>query len=170
VRPFGALIKGHYTDYVDNPEDYPLSGMGGANVGPEYTEEEFKALLDLVRLERKVGGDAGLDRALRDAVVGSGRWKKWLHDDEVGQDFDALADDRRQWLVRTGSRYIWTAPGVVAARRRLYENLAPYCDADAYVVWRIETAILKYVHRFNLVGFAGKAAAALARLPSATAV
>lgn len=43
VRPYGALIKGHYTDYVDNPEDYPRSGMGGANVGPEFTEEEYRA-------------------------------------------------------------------------------------------------------------------------------
>lgn len=169
ARSFGALIKGHYTDYVENPEDYPLSGMGGANVGPEYTEEEFKALMDLVAFERKVGATSGLDRALRDAVVASGRWKKWLHDDERGRDFDALAEDRRQWLVRTGSRYIWTAPGVVAARRRLYDNLAPYRDADAYVIWRIKTAILKYYHSFNLIGFSEKAAAAFSRLPSATA-
>ena len=27
----------HYTDYVENPEEYPLSGMGAANVGPEFT-------------------------------------------------------------------------------------------------------------------------------------
>ena len=32
VSPLGSLIKGHYTDFVDNPREYPLNGMGGANV------------------------------------------------------------------------------------------------------------------------------------------
>ena len=35
VRPLGSYIKGHYTDGVSNPQDYPLCGMGAANVGPE---------------------------------------------------------------------------------------------------------------------------------------
>ena len=158
VRPYGALIKGHYTDYVENPEDYPLSGMGGANVGPEFTEEEYKALMDLVRLEEKLDqafgvGTSGLDEALRDAVVESGRWEKWRHEDEEGKTFDELKEQRQQWLVRTGSRYIWTAPQVQEARRQLYENLEGYRDADAYVIWCIKTAILKYFHAFGLIGF-----------------
>lgn len=37
VRPYGSYIKGHYTDGVSNPEQYPLCGMGAANVGPEFT-------------------------------------------------------------------------------------------------------------------------------------
>lgn len=153
TRPRGALIKGHYTDYVDNPEDYPRSGMGGANVGPEFTQEEYEALMDLVQLERKVGMDSGLKEALRSAVVESGRWKKWLQKDEEGRAFDELSTERQQWLVRTGSRYIWTTPAVEEARRRLYDNLAPYRDAEAFVLWRIEQAVLKYFHAFNLIDF-----------------
>lgn len=153
TRPHGALIKGHYTDYVDNPEDYPRSGIGGANVGPEFTQEEYEALMDLVQLERKVGKNSGLEEALREAVVASGRWKKWLQKEEQGCAFDELTTDRQQWLVRTGSRYIWTAPTVEEARQRLYENLAPYRDAEAFVLWRIETAVLKYFHAFNLIDF-----------------
>lgn len=152
VRPYGACIKGHYTDYVTNPEDYPLSGMGGANVGPEFTEVEYEALMDLVRLEEKVGCTSGLQAALRTAVVESGRWTKWLHPDEEEQPFDALAADRQQWLIRTGSRYIWTDPRVKKARRQLYANVSSYRDADAYVVWRIKSAILSYFHAFNLIG------------------
>lgn len=163
VRPYGALIKGHYTDYVDNPEDYPYSGMGGANVGPEYTEEEYRALMDLVELEQKRSMDSGLREALFDAVVDSGRWKKWLQPGEESHGFEALSDERQQWLLRTGSRYIWTAPNVVEARRRLYDNLRDYRNADAYVVWRIKTSILKYYHAFNLVGFNQK----LQEVPSA---
>lgn len=156
IRPYGALVKGHYTDYVENPEDYPLSGMGGANVGPEFTEEEYKALMDLVELERKIGADSGLKEALREAVVDSGRWTKWLHDEEEGQAFDELDEQRQEWLVRTGSRYIWTTPLVQKARRQLYENLEEHRDADAFVLWRIKTSIMKYYHAFNLVDFNAK--------------
>ncbi len=153
TKPYGALVKGHYTDYVDNPDDYPLAGMGGANVGPEFTEEEYKALMDLVALEKKIGKTSGLKKALRKAVVESGRWKKWLHADEGGRAFDELEDDRQEWLVRTGSRYIWTDPEVRAARQRLYENLDDHRDAEAYVLWRVKQAMMKYYHAFNLIDF-----------------
>ncbi len=152
VKPYGALIKGHYTDYVDNPEDYPTSGMGGANVGPEYTEEEYGALMDLVALERKLGFNSGLTEALHEAVVRTGRWKKWLQDDEPGA-FEALEPSRQSWLIRTGSRYIWTDAGVVEARGHLYHNLRNHRDADAYVLWRVKISIMKYYHAFNLVGW-----------------
>ena len=48
---FGSYIKGHYSDNVDNPEEYPLSGMGGANVGPEFTEKEYEGLMELDAIE-----------------------------------------------------------------------------------------------------------------------
>ena len=153
VRPYGALIKGHYTDYVANPEDYPLSGMGGANVGPEFTEEEYRALMELVALERKLGVASDLEAALRAAVVESGRWKKWLHEDEQGRHFASLSAPRQQWLVRTGSRYVWTDERVREARSRLYHNLRGLRDGDAFVRWRIRTAIMKYYHAFNLIDF-----------------
>lgn len=156
VKPYGALIKGHYTDYVRNPEDYPLSGMGGANVGPEFTEEEYNALMELIQFEQKIGRCSGLDQALRDAVVESGRWKKWLQADERGCDLDRLDVARQGWLIRTGSRYVWTDPRVEEARAHLYDNLKDYRDADAYVLGRIKTSIMKYFHAFNLINFNDK--------------
>jgi tagatose-1,6-bisphosphate aldolase non-catalytic subunit AgaZ/GatZ len=152
ARPYGVRLKGHYTDYVANPEDYPLSGMGGANVGPEFTEVEYEALMELVRLEHKLGRSSELGAAVRDAVVDSRRWTKWLRPEEAGAAFDELSAERQQWLIRTGSRYIWTEPNVQAARRQLRDNLRGYRDAEAYVVWRIQSAILKYYHAFNLIG------------------
>jgi D-tagatose-1,6-bisphosphate aldolase subunit GatZ/KbaZ len=151
--PYNALIKGHYSDYVDNPEDYPLSGMGAANVGPEFTEEEFKALMELMKLEKKTGADSGLYQALEQAVLNSNRWQKWLFQDEKHLDFYDLNLERREWLMRTCSRYIWTEAAVQEARDQLYRNLAPYRDADAYVIWKIKTAIMKYYHAFNLINF-----------------
>ena len=147
-----ALVKGHYTDDVDTPSDYPLSGVGGANVGPGLSAVEAEAVRDLMELETRIGTDSGMANALRTAVVESGRWQKWLCSEEQDCSFDELSDERQRWLVNTGSRYVWANPVVQAARSRLYENVAVYRDAEAYVRWRLKTAILHYMHAFNLIG------------------
>lgn len=149
----GALLKGHYTDDVDNLEAYPLAGMGGANVGPGFSAAEYAALIDLVKLERQLGKRSGFAQALRRAVVESGRWQKWKHPQEADLDFDELAAARQAWLVETGSRYVWTHPAVVEARARLYANVAGHRDADAFVVWRIKQEVLRYYHAFHLIHF-----------------
>lgn len=157
VAPTGALLKGHYTDWVANPADYPATGMGGANVGPEFTAEEYLALRDLelkeaalLRARPGVQG-AGLSAALEQAVLDSGRWRKWLQPDEAGLEFGALRAERRAWLVQTGARYIWSDAAVRAARRALYANLAEVMPVpQAYVVDRIAASIDRYVNAFGL--------------------
>jgi D-tagatose-1,6-bisphosphate aldolase subunit GatZ/KbaZ len=151
TQQMGALLKGHYTDDVAAPEAYPISGMGGANVGPGLSTVEADALRQLVALEERLGKASGFPNALRDAVVDSERWRKWLSPDEEGRAFEALPDDRQAWLVATGSRYVWTNPAVEAARESLYDHVASYRDPQAYVQWRLKTAILHYMHAFNLV-------------------
>jgi tagatose-1,6-bisphosphate aldolase non-catalytic subunit AgaZ/GatZ len=157
VSPYGSLVKGHYTDWVSNPEAYPASGMGGANVGPEFTAEEYLALADLSAKEtalcrsRATVVASGFLEALEQAVQDSGRWQKWLQPDETGQRFAEIAPARRAWLVQTGARYVWTDERVQAARRRLYANLEPLLpDPHRYVVARIAGAIDKYANRFGL--------------------
>lgn len=157
VSPYGSLIKGHYTDWVANPQDYPAAGMGGANVGPEFTADEYLALADLVAKEAALATarpgiqPSGFLTALEDAVYASGRWRKWLQPEEQGLAFSALTPERRAWLVQTGARYVWTAPGVVAARQQLYANLRPILpDPNRYVVDRIAAAIDRYVVNFHL--------------------
>jgi tagatose-1,6-bisphosphate aldolase non-catalytic subunit AgaZ/GatZ len=152
VAPLGSLIKGHYTDWVANPADYPKSRIGAANVGPEFTAAELLALRELSRREGKRGRTASnFEPALERAVVDSGRWQKWLQPDELGRGFDALATDRREWLVATGARYVWTDARVLEARKRLYENLRPELgDPHAVVVDHIAASIQRYVDAFNL--------------------
>ena len=155
VVPFGSLIKGHYTDGVDNPAMYPASGMGAANVGPEFTIAECEALAGLCRQEDalSLASPSHFERELAGAVVRSGRWRKWLQPAEHGLPFDKLAASRRTWLVQTGARYVWTDPSVMAARRLLYDNLRPYAgDPDGLVIDRIAQVIGKYVTAFNLQG------------------
>ena len=157
VMPYGSLIKGHYTDWVANPEAYPLAGMGGANVGPEFTTVEYVALAALVAKERALYisdptvTPSRLLEALEDAVYRSNRWQKWLQPDERATDFAGLTPARRTWLVQTGARYIWTDAQVQAARTLLYANLAPILpDPHQYVVQRIAHAIDAYVNAFGL--------------------
>lgn len=153
VRRYEALIKGHYTDGVARLELYPKAGIGGANVGPGLAAVEFEALETLIHEARHRGLPVTLDIALKQAVVESGRWKKWLQPEEKDLPFEALSPERQRWLVATGSRYVWTHPAVQAARRQLYAMLAPWIDAQAYVRDRLKAYLQKYFHAFNLIGF-----------------
>jgi D-tagatose-1,6-bisphosphate aldolase subunit GatZ/KbaZ len=155
---YGMVLKGHYTDNVENPAAYPASKMGGANVGPEFTEIECDALFELESWEtaapsRSAGKHSQFRKSLTRAVVRSGRWQKWLHPEETGRPFDELTADRRNWLLKTGARYIWTDSEVLNARRRLYANLeTDGFNPHRYVVERISQKILKYCREFNLYG------------------
>jgi tagatose-1,6-bisphosphate aldolase non-catalytic subunit AgaZ/GatZ len=158
ARQFGSVIKGHYSDSVSNPEAYPLAEMGGANVGPEFTENEYDGLMELVELELQYHADGKIPQLsnfkaiLWQAVIDSGRWIKWLQADEDENNFDGIAEDRKLWLIKTGCRYIWENPQVVAARIRLTENLENNgIDAESIVLMPIEKSMEKYFYNFNLV-------------------
>jgi hypothetical protein len=157
VAPHGSLIKGHYSDWVENPQDYPRSGMGGANVGPEFTAVELQALIDLETEEIFSGAGKNINRlsqfaeTLQQAVINSERWKKWLLSGEEKLSFSELSPERKQWLVETGARYVWTESAVLESRRRLYENVSQKIkDPDHWVVLRIADRISHYITSFNL--------------------
>ena len=158
AAPFGSVIKGHYSDNVENPEDYPRSGMGAANIGPEFTENEYDGLMELSEIEEKLFNEgviakrSDMKEVLWDAVIKSNRWQKWLREDENKEDFYANEKDRQEWLVKTGCRYIWENPEVLVARSRLYENVGNSgIDAETILLSKIEKGMDKYFHSFNLV-------------------
>ena len=156
---YGSYIKGHYTDNVDNPEDYPRAGMGGANVGPEFTEREYDGLMELDRHDSdlfksgQISQRSDIKSALWKAVIDSGRWKKWLTDDESHLKFHDLPYERQEWLIKTGCRYVWEDADVVTTRARLYENLDKSgFQSEEIVLSHIERAMDKYFEKFNLIG------------------
>jgi tagatose-1,6-bisphosphate aldolase non-catalytic subunit AgaZ/GatZ len=158
VAPYGSFIKGHYTDDVENPEEYPVTGMGAANVGPEFTVAEYVALEELEAVEDdlydagRVAMHSHMTATLKRLVIESGRWKKWVHGNESPDDFESITPDRQRWLIQTGARYIWQKPEAVAARRMLYDNLVLNgIDAEGIVLSTIERAIDQYYVAFNLV-------------------
>lgn len=158
VKPYGSFIKGHYTDGVFNPEAYPLSGMGAANVGPEFTIGEYRALMELEEIEDKLYEDnrivvkSNIREKLCTAVTESNRWQKWLHKEEKGLDFISLQKDRKDWLISTGCRYIWQKSEVVVSRHILYDNLTSNgFEAEEIVLSRIQHDMDKYFRNFNLI-------------------
>jgi D-tagatose-1,6-bisphosphate aldolase subunit GatZ/KbaZ len=159
AKVYGSLIKGHYSDNVTNPEDYPASGMGAANIGPEFTEMEYDALIELEQIQKrlfsegKIAKFASLKEKLWESVIKSGRWQKWLHAGENKDDFYANSPDRQEWLIKTGCRYIWEDPGVLSTRSKLYQNINMQgIDAAEIVESSIERAMDRYFFKFNLVG------------------
>ncbi len=93
VAKFGSYIKGHYTDGVLNPEDYPLCGMGAANVGPEFTISEYDALMELEGIEKRLHAEgrvavcSDMKNVLWKLVDESNRWRKWLLESEKRPSF-----------------------------------------------------------------------------------
>ena len=160
---YGSVIKGHYSDNVSNPEDYPLAGMGAANVDPEFTEAEYDGLTTLIERENNllnsgyVAISSKFEQTLINAVINSGRWKKWLLPDEIGKKFDQLSPDRQLWLTNTGCRYIWAQDSVFAARQKLYQNLERNgIKPEDVVLLSIEQVMDKYFNKFNLINLNDK--------------
>jgi tagatose-1,6-bisphosphate aldolase non-catalytic subunit AgaZ/GatZ len=160
AKDYNSVIKGHYSDNVINPEEYPATGIGGANVGPEFTENEYDGLMEIVEIENKLFEEnkipfkSDFKNILWDAVINSGRWKKWLFEEEQNKDFYSLKENRQLWLIKTGCRYIWANSEVFSARIKLYENLNNNgIEAENIVLSRIERNMDKYFYKFNLVNF-----------------
>jgi D-tagatose-1,6-bisphosphate aldolase subunit GatZ/KbaZ len=159
AKNYGSLIKGHYSDNVTNPAAYPESGMGAANVGPEFTEREYDGLMELECLENDLFTEGEIPRLsyikneLWKSVIHSGRWRKWLQAGENRDDFYANSPERQEWLVKTGCRYIWENPEIISARARLYQNIGMQgTDAAEIVESSIEGAMDRYFYNFNLTG------------------
>ena len=157
ARTHNLYVKGHYTDYAANPEDYPKAGMGGANVGPELAHAEYAALEELAKLEEMLSQrglviePSEIVKKLDEAVIRSGRWKKWLTKEEKALGFDRLPVERRKWLLGTGSRYVLSSPEILEARARLQENLEEYgIDVEQVVAAWLRGVLWKYVQAFNL--------------------
>jgi tagatose-1,6-bisphosphate aldolase non-catalytic subunit AgaZ/GatZ len=132
--------------------------MGAANVGPEFTMNEYDALAELEELEKKLYAEgkvaqlSNMTQVLWQCVYESNRWKKWLHGEEVGKDLKDCTPERQLWLVKTGCRYIWQKPEALVARQALYENLERLgIHAEEVVLMRIEHNMDKYYNAFNIV-------------------
>jgi D-tagatose-1,6-bisphosphate aldolase subunit GatZ/KbaZ len=155
---YGSYIKGHYSDSVENPELYPMSNMGAANVGPEFTEREYDGLMELADIEQSLFKEqqipklSNIKKVIWKTVIDSQRWRKWLNESESSVDFYANSPMRQEWLIKTCARYIWENADVLASRNILFNNMNNHgIDADEILLSPIEKAMDRYFHAFNLV-------------------
>lgn len=151
-----TYIKGHYTDFVVNPHQYPESGIGAANVGPEFTSVEYDAFNELSSIEEelyaknRIAIKSEFRKTLEKAIIDSGRWKKWLKPGE--KDLFSINTVRKDLILKTSARYVWSNPAVVAAQIQLYKNLENNgYDPENWILLRIESSIDKYFRAFNLI-------------------
>jgi D-tagatose-1,6-bisphosphate aldolase subunit GatZ/KbaZ len=155
---YGSYIKGHYSDFVKNPEEYPASGMGAANVGPEFTEMEYDGLLELAEIEKSlydkqlIPKTSNIKEVIWKTVIDSQRWKKWVNETESAVDFYANSTQRQNWMIKTCARYIWENPEVLATRDKLFKNIENHgINAEEVLITHIEKAMERYFYKFNLV-------------------
>ncbi|MEM4883869.1 MAG: class II D-tagatose-bisphosphate aldolase, non-catalytic subunit [Nitrososphaerota archaeon] len=158
ARSHNLYVKGHYTDYVSNPEDYPRAGMGGANIGPELAHAEYSALEELSEIEKMLHDSkyildpSKVIEKLNESIIKSGRWRKWLIGTELSLDFNELPAERRKWLLGTGARYVLSSPEITEARAKLEKNLMRCgLNSEIIVLMKIRDVIWKYAHAFNLI-------------------
>jgi tagatose-1,6-bisphosphate aldolase non-catalytic subunit AgaZ/GatZ len=151
-----TYIKGHYTDFVINPEDYPRTGVAAANVGPEFTALEYEGFMQLFKIEEKLYEDnriakkSSYKQVLEKAVIDSSRWKKWLKPGE--KDLGSIAPDRKELIIKTSARYVWAQPEVKVSQMQLYDNLEQNgYDPENFILLKIESAMDRYFRKFNLM-------------------
>ncbi|GAH11798.1 unnamed protein product, partial [marine sediment metagenome] len=125
-------------------------------VGPEFTILEYDGLKELCAIEDKlykedkIGCRSNFKEILEKAVLDSNRWKKWLKNDE--KDLRSLSNERKEWIIKTSCRYVWTLPEVRCAQNKLYRNLELNgIDAENWVIMKIEESMDKYFRAFNLI-------------------
>jgi D-tagatose-1,6-bisphosphate aldolase subunit GatZ/KbaZ len=153
---YDCYVKGHYTDFVKNLELYPKAGIGGANVGPKFTQVEFDALERLERIEQNLLNKHNISASkfmetLYNSIVESGRWKKWLFKNEEGKRFEQLSRKRKRWLLQTGARYVWMKDDVKKARETLYSNLKLNgIDGERLVLNSLNRSMSRFFRAFNL--------------------
>ncbi len=150
---FNSYVKGHSTDYVKNPEDYPKIGIGGANVGPEFADVEYRALRRLSKLEEEYSKKYGfrssnLINALTRYIERDGRWRKYA---KSATNLNEIPEERREWVIGISSRYVYAEREVIQAMEKLCENLREMgINGKEYVVREVAKAVERYILAFNL--------------------
>jgi tagatose-1,6-bisphosphate aldolase non-catalytic subunit AgaZ/GatZ len=155
ARAYNLHIKGHYTDFVLNPEEYPNMGIAAANIGPELAYSEYLALNSLADIEKRlfssgrISEPSNIMEKLNRLIIENGRWRKWLRGEEA--DWEKIPYNIRQWLLGTSARYILSDQRIINKINKLSSNLEEY-SINVYerLNKSIKDVLIRYVNAFNL--------------------
>ncbi len=143
---FNTGLKCHFADYTDDPSILITLRVRGANVGPEFSAAQYRAIKELNNQESST-----VIAAVNRAVIESGRWRKWTSYSEP-EEFGELTEGRKEFLLETCSRYVWEEDRVSAAISELFELSG---NAREVVISAIQSRIERYIRGFGLVGMDG---------------
>ncbi|RLG86723.1 MAG: hypothetical protein DRO39_02385 [Thermoprotei archaeon] len=144
----GLFLKTHSTDFVENPEEFPRVGVGGANIGPEFAYRQYMAVKTLEEEARKVlGGEVGALRVVTEEILRDGRWRRYAG----GRGLEELPENEKDFVLGISSRYVWSAPRVEEALRSLASRLSNAgVDAEATILNSLKGRIGHYMRSFGL--------------------
>ena len=166
AKAYNLHVKGHYTDFVLNPEEYPNTGIAAANIGPELAYSEYLALNSLANVEKKLfysGKIPELSNIMEELdklIIESGRWRKWLREEEIN--WEKIPHNMRQWLFGTSARYVLSDQQIINRINKLGDNLEKYgINVNERLNKSIKDILIRYSKAFNLKNTCFKMAIAL---------
>jgi len=164
---YGMELKEHNSDYLSDEAllTHPVFGVGSSNVAPEFGVVETRAYLALAQLERvlyqagAVSKHGELSRALPQAAVETGRWRKWMTDEKAGYSVCQVLDDTAltRRIAEISGHYTFELPAVAEEIRELLNNLETSgVPARRYVLDEIKRSIGRYVTNYHLRGLTSR--------------
>lgn len=163
AKKYGVGLKEHNGDYLDDVTllEHIPSEITATNVAPQYGTEETHAYLNLAAVEEKLVSN-GLVRELSktrevilDHAIKSGRWKKWLSEDQKDITEKEILEDESliKEIFDTAGHYTFNDEEVKVEIEKMYKNLAEHnIDGNRYVIDHIKRPIRDYAECYNLKG------------------
>lgn len=144
----GLFLKTHSTDFVENPEEFPKVGVGGANIGPEFAYRQYIAVKILEEEARRVlGSETGALDVVIGEILRDGRWSRYAK----GKSVEELSGGERDFVLGISSRYVWSLPRVEDAIKNLASRLSSLgIDAEATIINTLKGRVVHYMKCFRL--------------------
>lgn len=163
AKKYGVGLKEHNGDYLDDVTllEHIPSEITATNIAPQYGTEETRAYLNLAAVEEKLVNN-GLVRepsntreVILDHAIKSGRWKKWLSDDQKDITEKEILEDKHltKEIFDTAGHYTFNDAEVKNEIEKMYKNLEEHnIDGKRYVIDHIKRPIRDYAESYNLRG------------------
>ncbi|KUO92378.1 MAG: hypothetical protein AT713_02100 [Caldivirga sp. JCHS_4] len=148
----GILLKVHSADYIENPQDFPSIGVGGANVGPMFADLIYRRIKELALIESslKPRESSGIINALLNELSREPSVLKYVSSIE---ELKSLIGDSREFLLGLMTRYVWSRDAVRHALSILKSNLRSInVDVDKELISIVMNSVKHLMLNFNLQG------------------
>jgi len=139
-RRYNAFIKEHNADYLrmESLVLRPYSGIGGANVAPEFAVTETAGLLYFL----EIFGFRRQKEEFIESAVASDKWRKWVKGD--GSD---ISYEKKTLLC---GHYVYNLPSVKDIKMRLQKKMEGYgLNLNECLKRFIKTKISRYIISFT---------------------